>query len=539
MQTETAQSAYDAQLAAAEQIELPQNIAQLVARAASDYGDRKAMHVLEDDDTLTFQGLKDAVWSLAAGLQSLGVGRGSHVAVFLSNRIEFPVAWLAIASLGAVMVPTNSRSLSRELDYLYNDGDVEFIITEDAFVHIVEGMNDRPACITDERIVVCGQTDTYSRYDVVAGRDASAFAPDATITREQLLNIQYTSGTTGLPKGCMQTQEFWLVCALSASVSVSDIGSLLSDHPFYYIDPQWMVIYSLATGATYHMAKRMSSSRFLDWICAHNIEFSYFPKPILELPVDPREKKTSMKQFTVGAISRNALSEGEARFDVPIYQNYGMTEIGAALSVPGMWPDEAILDTCGLPMLYRELRIVDLDGNDVPDGEPGELVVRGKGIFLGYYKKDAANQNSFFGEWFRTGDVFIKTPEGYYKIVGRIKDMIRRSNENISALEVEHVISEIPEIAEAAVVPVPDDKRGEEVKIYIRLADGASQAQISPDVIWEHARGRLAAFKVPRFIAYVDAFPHTASGKISKHQLTLGVEDLRANAFDAGEHAGT
>ncbi|MBM3855588.1 MAG: ATP-dependent acyl-CoA ligase, partial [Verrucomicrobia bacterium] len=180
----------------------------------------------------------------------------------------------------------------------------------------------------------------------------------------------------------------------------------------------------------------------------------------------------------------------------------------------------------------RDLRIVDESGNDVPDGISGELVVRGDGLFLGYYNNPEANKNSFYGDWFRTGDMFVRTKNGYYKIVGRFKDMIRRSSENISATEVEHVVRGIGDVADVAAVPVPDDYRGEEVKIYVRLVNGKDQSDCPPELIIDHCQKHLAKFKVPRYVAYVKTFPYTPSGRVAKHELIAGTVDLRTNSYD-------
>jgi crotonobetaine/carnitine-CoA ligase len=237
--------------------------------------------------------------------------------------------------------------------------------------------------------------------------------------------------------------------------------------------------------------------------------------------------------FAAGAISAAAIKEAEARFNAPVRTAYGMTEIGAGTWVPEEITDNDILDTVGLRAPFRELRVVDDNGDDVPDGTPGELIVRGDGLFLGYYKKPEANAESFYGDWFRTGDMFVRTERGYYKIIGRFKDMIRRSAENISAMEVEHVVREIDAIREAAAVPVPDDYRGEEVKVYVQLKPGFTVEDCDPPSILEHCRSRLAPFKVPRFIAYRDEMPYTPSNKVAKHEIVAGIDDLRAGSFDA------
>jgi crotonobetaine/carnitine-CoA ligase len=179
--------------------------------------------------------------------------------------------------------------------------------------------------------------------------------------------------------------------------------------------------------------------------------------------------------------------------------------------------------------------VVDESGNDVPDGETGELVVRGPGIMSGYYCRPDANRDSYFGDWFRTGDLFRRDERGFHYIVGRLKDMVRRSSENIAAREVEAVLRGMPEILEAAIVPVPDAMRGEEVKAYIVLQPEAREGGLELERIFAHCEANLASFKVPRYIEFIDALPKTPSEKIAKGVLLKSRPDLRSGSYDRVE----
>jgi crotonobetaine/carnitine-CoA ligase len=173
------------------------------------------------------------------------------------------------------------------------------------------------------------------------------------------------------------------------------------------------------------------------------------------------------------------------------------------------------------------------DGSDCDVNEPGELLVRGEGLLTGYYNKPEATDEAFEGDWFHTGDLFIRTEKGYYKIVGRVKDMIRRSSENISALEVEQALTMVDGVKQVAVVAVPDDYRGEEVKAYLLLEQGQTPETLPPANVLAGARERLAEYKVPRFIEYVTDFPYTPSQKVAKAELVKQKDDLRQGAWDA------
>jgi crotonobetaine/carnitine-CoA ligase len=513
---------------------LPANFRELIDRAAERFGEKVALRFFEDDRELTFTELHADVCRLASSLYDLGIGKGSHVAVLLPNRIEFPLTWLALATLGAVMVPANTQYTGRELDYLFNDGDVEFMVIDENLLPVFESMRERPAVLTDDHIIVCGSPGgrPWHRWEDLRAGGNPEFESDVVLMGDMLLNIQYTSGTTGFPKGCMQSQRYWLIAGCCMGLFNPEIESLLTDHPYFYMDPQWQLVWGLYSGATVNVARKMSSSRFLERARCYNIEWAWFPKPILKLAEQETDQNHPIKKFHVGAISAAGILEGEKRFGRQIRMAFGMTEIGGGLAVPDEVPDEDILETCGVPLPFREVRIVDGEGKDVEDDEPGELLVRGDGIFQGYYNKPEVNKKSFFDGWFRTGDVFVRTDKGYYRIIGRIKDMIRRSGENISALEVEQVVTQLPGVFEAAAVPVPDDYRGEEVKVYVQLNDGIERESVQPEAIFGHCTEHLAPFKVPRFIAYVDSFPRTSSNKIAKNTLITASDDLRAGSFD-------
>ena len=504
--------------------ELPANFEAVISAAADQFGERKALVFIDDDVSLDYVELREAVYRTANAFANAGIRKGDHVAVMVPNRVEFPLTWLALACLGAVMVPTNVAYTAAELDYMYNDAAVSWLIIDAMFLPVFEAMDKRPAALVDEHVFVVGdENPRYRSYQDEVAAAGTAFSAPAEVVDGDLLNIQYTSGTTGFPKGCMQTQRYWIVLASTAAAISANVRSILTDHPYFYMDPQWELLWGLRSGATIYAVGKMSSSRFWQRVREHDIEWAWFPNPILKQPERDDDSENPIRMFAAGAISREAILEAQARYGAPVRSAYGMTEIGAGTWVPETVHDEDILDTVGVRAPYRELRVVDENGNEVADGTPGELVVRGDGIFLGYWQKPEVNEASFYGDWFRTGDMFVRTGKGYYRIIGRFKDMVRRSAENISAMEVEHVLREIDAVAEAAAVPVPDDYRGEEVKAYVQLKPDLTRSDCSPELILEHCRARLAPFKVPRFIAYVDAMPYTPSNKVAKHEMIAGV----------------
>jgi crotonobetaine/carnitine-CoA ligase len=188
--------------------------------------------------------------------------------------------------------------------------------------------------------------------------------------------------------------------------------------------------------------------------------------------------------------------------------------------------------SCGIAGPFRECRVVDAAGAEVPRGSIGELVVRGSGILSGYFDKPVETRDAFFGDWFRTGDLFRQDTQGYFFIVGRLKEMIRRSSENIPAREVESVLKDMAEIQDAAVIPVPDEVRKEEVKACVILQPGLTREDVPPQAIIAHAGRYLAPFKVPRYIEYRTELPRTPSNKVRKPALLSEKPDLRSDSWD-------
>lgn len=522
---------------------LPHSVPELLAQAVARYGDGEAISFFEAGTSLTFRQLGEQVHRLAASLHQIGVRRGSHVAVMLPNRIEFPLTWLALAELGAVMVPVITSLTSRELEFLLGDADVGYAVVDQRYLGVFDGVaaGARLAAlctvVVDAAAVPDLGTGTAGQHDfaTLLAREPAGFAADAQPVGTDLLSIQYTSGTTGLPKGVMLSHRFWIEAGYGPIVfwELEGVRSILSDHPFYYIDPQWMLIAGLYTGARVDFTNGMSVSKFLGWMQTRRSELAWFPDPLLKSSPTAADGDNAMKLFMAYHCSVDMLAEAERRYGAPTREAYGMTEIAMGLAVPREILDPAMLGTCGVPGPWRECRIVDSDGNDVQAGCEGELLVRGAGICSGYYNRPDANRETFIDGWFRTGDLFVQNEQGYYRIVGRLKDMVKRSGENIAAIEVERALLEHPAIMDAAVVAVPDAHRDEEVKAYLVLREGFTDDEVTPQSVLAHCAARLAKFKLPRYLAYVTSLPYTPSEKVAKKKLVEAQADLRIGAYDA------
>jgi acyl-CoA synthetase (AMP-forming)/AMP-acid ligase II len=524
-------------VATIEATSLAPNIWSLVSDAVAANAGKPMWTFFEEGEggIATYEEVRQHIDRTAAALYAAGVRKGSHVAVMLPNIPQFPATWLAIARLGAVMVPVNINYTGRELHYVLTDSDANFLVIHADCLPAYAALGAEAPLAPDSLLVV-GEGGNTGRSLVRLEADAPDLPHGLPVPEiDDLVNIQYTSGTTGFPKGCMLTHRYWLTLSLVAGMRGGEdeqATNILVAQPYFYMDPQWLTLMAMRAGGQIFVARRASSTRFMDWVRKYQIHYCLFPEIVYQQQPNPLDGENSLKRISIFGFDKERHADLERRYNTIARESFGMTEVGSALFLPREATHMVGSGSCGRPSPFREAKIVNAEGNETAVGEVGELCIRGPGIMLGYYKKPQANASSYFGDWFRTGDLFWKDKQGFHYIVGRLKDMIRRSGENIAAREVEAVLREHPGVLEAAAVGVKDAARGEEVKAYIVLRPGVTPDEASPRAIFEHCSTRLAAFKIPRFIEYRDSLPKTPSEKIAKQKLVAERADLRAGSFD-------
>lgn len=509
-------------------------IGQLVSRQARTHGSTIAIDVFDRGERATYSEMDRSSNKYAHALRAFGVRKGDRIGAMLPNRIEFPILWFAVAKLGAVMVPINMRYTPREIEYVLSDTQAKFAVVDASVWSVFSAMEPWPQHLVPERAILVGQSlaGTMTGLEkLLEGVSENLVEED--IRPDDLLNIQYTSGTTGFPKGCMLTHDYWGVSSYQGACWEQPYQRYLSAQPFFYVDPPAHLLKSYRQGGTLYLAPQLSSTRFIGWVKRHRIEWCQFPQLVArQAEAADEDGSTCLKQTLNWGWSPDTVRQFRKRFRVRTQDAYGMTEIGFGTRMTNELDELADSGSVGLRAPFRALRLMNEDGDPTPVGDVGELWVRGRGMFNGYWNKPEANAALFEGEWFKTGDLMRRDELGFYWLVGRTKDMIRRSSENIAAREVEVVISDIPEIADVAAVPVRDVKRGEEIKIYVELSDGVKPDDLTVERILEHARAHLAAFKVPRYIAFTPALPRTpTSNKVLKRELTA-VNDPLAGTYD-------
>ena len=521
--------------ARAEAESLPPTLGALLDRVVERHGSRPALDFFDDGKRLTWLELRAAVNRAANALRHIGIGKGTHVAALLPNVIEFPILWLALARLGAVLVPVNIGYTAREVTYALEDSDAAYLVVHDGLLPLFESLENQ--LVPRERVVVVGARakDYPHHWAALVAAAAEIFTPTDPVGPDDLMNIQYTSGTTGFPKGCMLPHRYWVVIGQSCAAAFGTrVERVYGGFNFFYMICQRFLAHCMIQGSTLFVPRKPAIRDFMVHVRAHRCDYaSVFESSVYKYAPHPEDAHNVLKVVNTFGLTKEYHADFQRRFDVLAQEFYGMTEVGLVLYMPTHEVMAMVgKGACGVEAPFARLMIADEHGKPVKQGESGELCVKGPAILKGYYKKPEANAESFRDGWFRTGDMFRQDARGFFYIVGRFKDMVRRSGENIAAREVEAVLRGLPQVQDAAVVPVPDDFRGEEVKAYISLMPGLTREDLTPQQIAAHCEARLARFKVPRYIEYKDVFPRTESGRVQKKKLIAEKLDLRVGAFD-------
>jgi carnitine-CoA ligase len=495
-----------------------------VRRAAARWPDRPAW-TFDPGERLSFADVARRSAAIAGSLAAKGVGPGDRIGVMLDNTAAFPLIWLALARLGAAIVPLSPRYRSADLDHLLRIARCRAVVSRAPIWEPLLGL----------AADVPGLQTLWDVDELEAGPTSSdKLTPRPTVS----LNVQFTSGTTGRPKGCVLSHDYWIRLGRSLVSEFPYLGEddvMLTAQPFHYVDPQWNVAAALLAGAHLVVLDGFHPSTFWDRVRAHQVTYFYclasMPTLLLATPASPVDTLHRLRAVQCSAIPAGRHAELERRWGVRWFEAFGMTETGADLRVDESDHDALVGTGCvGAPAVHREVRVADPIGDRLPAGRIGELQLRGPGMMEGYFGDPAATGRSFDGGWFRTGDLAHLDDAGRVYLDGRLKDMIRRSGENIAAREVEEVLTTHPDVRLAAVVAVPDALRGEEVKAVV-VTDPARVP--SPAELASYCADRLAGFKVPRFWEYRDSLPLTASQRVAKSELgtAIGlVHDVRPDA---------
>lgn len=491
--------------------------------AAATHGNKMLANWFQRNESITYQQLADQVVLVTSALRQLGVTPESHIAVMMPSCPQSLSLWFAIANIGAVMTPVNQAYQAEELHYVLDNSDAEYLFIDGSYQPLLVEMSAQPVKLKKVCVVgLCSQlslgqlawTDLLATPCTVKALEMTE--PNA------LFSIQYTSGTTGLPKGCMLSQDYWMRLATVAAKVGSErrLDNCLIWAPFYYMDGQWQMLMTMLLGGTAHIVNKMSLKQFGGWLDEYQINYCTLPEPFMQ-SLDETEKPTwPLRMVNTFAWRPHNIAKLNRMYGPIGRDGFGMTEVGGITSTTDQTDFEVHTGTCGQVMDdLVKITIRDEQGQEVSENQQGELWVNNQHMLQGYYKNPKANAESFSDGWFKTGDLARIDADGYMYITGRIKEMIKRSGENISAREVEAKILQHELVGEVAIIGVPDLKRKEEVKAYVLLKDVSHVNEATAQLLINHCKSTLAAFKVPRYIEFIDELPRTPTRKVAKHEL--------------------
>ncbi len=519
---------------------LPDTIGQNLENTAARFPDQDALVSSHQDVRLTYSQFNRAVDSLATGLHAAGLSKGDRVGVWSPNRAEWALAQYATAKLGIVLVNINPAYRTSELQYALGQSGCRWLFAASAF----KGA-DFEAMVTDVRRDVPGLEQAVF-FGTDAWDELATTEPDRDLLRKTMagldfddaINIQYTSGTTGFPKGATLTHHNILNNGyfLSRMLSYTERDRICIPVPLYHCFG--MVIGNLAatsSGACIVYPAEAFEPEATLRACAEERCTSLYGVPTMFIAQleHPRFADYDLSSLRTGIMAGSpcpieVMKKVAAQMGIDeISIAFGMTETSPVTTV--VRADDTLEHRCatvGQVMPHTEIKIVDpATGLTQPLGEAGEFLARGYPVMLGYWNDpsrtaDAIDQSG----WMHTGDLATMDDEGYVRVVGRIKDMIIRGGENIYPREIEEFLYTHPSVADVQVIGVPDERYGEQLMAWIVPREGSS---LTAEDVREFCRGQIAHFKVPQYIKFVDGFPMTVTGKVQKFKMReLAIDEL-------------
>jgi fatty-acyl-CoA synthase len=533
----------------------------VIDRAADRWPDREALWF--EGRRWSFAELRDETDRAAKALISSGVQAGDHVCLWLGNRPEYLFLFFAIAKVGAVQVPINTRFRTRDMAYIVKQSDATTLICADRaagtdYLQMVEELlptlRRQPAgALVDEdlpclrRVILLSDGPIpgtqHWRSLLRAGgpvSDAELIKRSAAVDPDGTAYIMYTSGTTGFPKGVMQRHNVLRNVMDEANrCGVTPNDATLNYLPLYHAFAVYVAaLMSPVTGSRHVLMSHFDAGEALRLIEEQRITlihgFDTHYKDLLEHPDRARRNTSSLRTGILAAGMQSTVPIARrAQELVPTLTGYGMTEIGVGATGSFLDSDhEARTTMSGWPLTGYEVKIIDpLNGNTVAPGEIGEICVRGYQVMQGYYKNPEETAKVIDSDgWLRTGDTGLLRADGCMRFLGRYKDMLKVGGENVDPTEVEGLLLEDSRINHAAVVGVPDPRLAEVPVVFVIKQPGANLDEA--DVL-ACCRGRIASFKIPRHVFFVDQFPMTGSGKIQKYLLRQDAERRVSSANEA------
>jgi len=482
----------------------------------------KVLYISGDEEIIT-RDIWDSACRLSAALRALGIQRGSRVLLMLPNIPEYVVAYFAILHAGAVVVPVNVMLREREIHFLMEDCEARAIITGQDTVHDVLAATKHLATL--RHIIVQGDdisADTLGFAELIEQHEPDESLTD--VSPEDTAVIFYTAGITGSPKGAELTHRSLLGNA-RAGVQLLQVRSkdrILGVLPFFHAFGKTAVLNTpLAAGASVILMTEFNPAAILKAVQDHRITIfpatPYIYRKLLSCP-DRTEYDFSSVRYCISgasALKPDLLEKFEKEFSTTIVEGYGLCETTALATLNQLHRDRRP-GSIGTPIEGVDIKLIDNDGEEAPPGEVGEIIIRSDYIMKGYLNRPEATKEVLRDGWFYTGDLARADEDGYLYIIDRKKDMIVKAGFSIYPVEIERLLLSHPSIAEVAVIGVPDQVHGEEIKACIVLREGA---ELTLAELADYCRERMARYKCPRYVQFYKQLPKNPSGRILKKKL--------------------
>lgn len=500
------------------------NSADILTKRALLTPDREALHELASGVRYTYADLNQRASRAANFLRAkFGVDKGDRVSILAHNSVSYVDLLFGLAKLGAILAPLNWRLTSRELTYIVNDCQPKALIVGPEFVPVYNEMRD--AVRVEHVIALEGAQVPGEAYEDLLNQASAEEPKRPVVSGDEPVCILYTSGTTGRPKGAVlpHRQVVWnsINTIVSWGLNEKDVSPILT--PMFHSGGLFVFLVPL-----FHAGGRLLLGRAFDPDASLKLIVDEKCTVILGVPTlfqvwmnSPQFESADFSHvrffISGGAPCPPALIKAwSEKKGVVMRQGYGLTEVG--VNCFSMTDEDALrkVGSVGKPIFHSEMRLVDADGRDVPPGATGELIIKGDHVCTGYWNNAEATREALRDGWFHTGDMARMDEEGYFYIAGRFKDMIISGGENVYAAEVEAVFREHPAVADAALIGQPDEKWGEVGLLIVSCKPGQT---VSAEELLKFCAGRLAKYKIPKRIEFVESLPYSPYGKVIKAEL--------------------
>ena len=502
--------------------------ADLLSKRAHLTPNREALLELATGRRYSYIDLNGRANRLANFLRDLGVEKGDRVSILANNSVAYVDLFYGAAKIGAVFAPLNWRLVSKELAYIINDCQPKVLICGPEFIDVLTELQQQVNVafyMSLEGVMIDGGLD-YEQ-SLKAASEAEPERPE--LSSEDPYCILYTSGTTGPPKGAVipHRQVLWncINTAISWGLSERDVspvfvplfhagGLFAFMTPLFYLGGRILLARSLDVDESLRIIEQEQCTVILGVPTIYQMW--------MKSPVFDSADFSHVRWFISGGAPcpETIMNAWRDTKGVVFRQGYGLTEVGP--NCFSMTDEDSVPKTgsVGKPIFHSEMRIVDEEGDEMPVDEVGELLIRGPHVCAGYWKNPTATEKAIRDGWFHTGDMARRDADGFFYVVGRFKDMIISGGENIYAAEVEAVVLEHPDVAEAALIGQPDEKFGEVGLMVVVPREGASPSE---EDLLQSCEGKLARYKIPKHVVFTDALPYSPYGKVQKAELKVNL----------------